>query len=84
MSLTLRRLFVSILTHRFASSNQIVSAGTLTGIEHALAQRKLGEKNKQDFKNYKCNDYLHFNKYSYYNTEVFFYKINLKLLKFLE
>lgn len=41
-----------------------------TGIEHALKAKQQGRQHQQDFKDYKCIEYLHFNKYSFYDTEV--------------
>ena len=52
-------------------SSEVDGAGTSTGIEHALKFKQLGQANKRDFdKEYKCIEYLHFNKYSYYDIEV--------------
>ena len=56
-----RRLFAS----------EVDGAGTSTGIEHALKFKQVGMTNKRDFdKEYKCAEYLHMNKYSYYDVEV--------------
>lgn len=59
---------ISLNLARQFSSNEVV--GVSTGIEHALAQKKLGEKNKQNINDYKSSEYLHFDKFFFYNTEV--------------
>uniref|UniRef100_A0A0N5BKE9 NADH dehydrogenase [ubiquinone] flavoprotein 3, mitochondrial n=1 Tax=Strongyloides papillosus TaxID=174720 RepID=A0A0N5BKE9_STREA len=41
-----------------------------TGIEHADAFKQTGLRHKQDFKDYKCSEYLNFNKWSFYDKEV--------------
>jgi hypothetical protein len=62
-------------------ANEVDGAGQSTGIEHALKFKQSGQANKCDFeKDYKCIEYLHFNKYSYYDIEVFF-SLNINLLK---
>uniref|UniRef100_A0A1I7ZEN0 NADH dehydrogenase [ubiquinone] flavoprotein 3, mitochondrial n=1 Tax=Steinernema glaseri TaxID=37863 RepID=A0A1I7ZEN0_9BILA len=43
---------------------------TSSGIEHAIEFKKIGGRHQQDFKDYKCSEYLHFNTYSYYNAEI--------------
>ncbi|KAK0399563.1 hypothetical protein QR680_003107 [Steinernema hermaphroditum] len=43
---------------------------TSSGIEHAVEFKKTGSRHKQDIKDYKCSEYLHFNVYSYYDPEV--------------
>lgn len=73
MAINLRQLSATVLARRFTSTDQLVGAGTSTGIEHALQQRKLGDQNKQNFKDYKCSEYLNFNQFSYYNIEVLCY-----------
>lgn len=57
---------------RFVNSGELPGAGTSTGIEHAIKFKKIGENNKQSFNDYKCIEYLNFNKDSYYNIEVNF------------
>ena len=42
-----------------------------TGIEHATSLKKVNTK-PVDWKEYKCSEYLHFSKYSYYDPEVSF------------
>lgn len=54
------------------SSNELVGAGTSSGIEHALKFQEIGKNHKQDLKDYKCNEYLHFSTYSFYDKEVSF------------
>ncbi|KAF7636496.1 hypothetical protein Mgra_00004086 [Meloidogyne graminicola] len=54
---------------RFVNSGELPGAGTSTGIEHAIKFKKIGENNKQSFNDYKCIEYLNFNKDSYYNIE---------------
>ena len=58
-----------IIVSRFASA--VPSAGS-TGIEHANKFNEIGKRYKQDFKDYKCIDYLHYNTFSYYDVEVGF------------
>lgn len=42
-----------------------------TGIQYAEEAKQLGHsRHKQDFKDYKCSEYLHFNQLSYYDVEV--------------
>lgn len=43
-----------------------------TGIEYAEESKRLGhtKQHKQDFKDYKCAEYLHYNRFSYYDVEV--------------
>ena len=55
------------------NSGELPGAGTSTGIEHAIKFNKVGSNNKQSFNDYKCIEYLHFNKDSYYDIEVIFY-----------
>ena len=53
-----------------SSSGELPGAGTSTGIEHAMKFKQVGQNNKQSFDEYKCIDYLNFNKDSYYDIEV--------------
>ncbi|KAI6187531.1 hypothetical protein M3Y98_00254300 [Aphelenchoides besseyi] len=41
-----------------------------TGIEHANKFQQTGRQHQKDPKEYKCAEYLNFNVYSYYDTEV--------------
>lgn len=52
-----------------SSSGELTGAGTSTGIEHAMKFKQVGQNNKQSFDDYKCIDYLNFNKDSYYDIE---------------
>ncbi|CAD5227096.1 unnamed protein product [Bursaphelenchus xylophilus] len=62
-----RKLPVQLILRRFQhGTNQ--PSGT-TGIEHALKFKQIGQSHKQDPKLYKCEEYLNFNKYSFYDTE---------------
>ncbi|CEF63606.1 Hypothetical protein SRAE_1000186600 [Strongyloides ratti] len=67
------RSFSKFIFKRFLSGGkESISAapsGT-TGIEHADAFKQKGLKYKQDFKDYKCIEYLNFNKWSFYDKEV--------------
>ena len=56
----------TIIFKRFVSA----APPTTTGIEHALKTKQVGKSHKQDFKDYKCIDYLNYNKYSFYDLEV--------------
>lgn len=59
------------LTVRFVSAAPSVT----TGIEHAIKFKEIGKRYQQDFKDYKCSDYLHYNRLSFYDFEVcFLYK----------
>uniref|UniRef100_A0A914XYR2 NADH dehydrogenase [ubiquinone] flavoprotein 3, mitochondrial n=1 Tax=Panagrolaimus superbus TaxID=310955 RepID=A0A914XYR2_9BILA len=57
---------IAIVT-RLASTT-VPSTGT-TGIEHAIKFKEIGKRHKQDFKDYKCIDYLNYNIFSYYDIE---------------
>ncbi|KAI6176326.1 Reduced folate carrier [Aphelenchoides bicaudatus] len=46
-----------------------LAASGSTGIEHAIKFKQLGQKHKQDFKDYKCSEYLHYSTYSFYDKE---------------
>uniref|UniRef100_A0A7E4ULU3 NADH dehydrogenase [ubiquinone] flavoprotein 3, mitochondrial n=1 Tax=Panagrellus redivivus TaxID=6233 RepID=A0A7E4ULU3_PANRE len=59
------RTSASIVAKRFVSAAPKAS----TGIEHAEKFKQIGKSHKQDFKDYKCSEYLHYNTYSYYNPE---------------
>ncbi|KAE9556378.1 hypothetical protein FO519_000418 [Halicephalobus sp. NKZ332] len=72
----LRRYFQTppgmlISRHSTFVFRRFVSAAppTTTGIEHALKAKQVGRSHKQDFKDYKCIDYLNYNKYSFYDLE---------------
>ena len=52
---------------------------TTTGIEHALKSKQVGKSHKQDFKDYKCIDYLNYNKYSFYDFEVCLFLVFFKV-----
>uniref|UniRef100_A0AC35UDR6 NADH dehydrogenase [ubiquinone] flavoprotein 3, mitochondrial n=1 Tax=Rhabditophanes sp. KR3021 TaxID=114890 RepID=A0AC35UDR6_9BILA len=43
---------------------------TTTGIEHANKFKAIGKGHQQDFKDYKCIEYLNFNKWSFYDKDV--------------
>lgn len=69
----LRKLLVSnsnCFQRSLASSSEPIGAGTSTGIEHAVKFQQIGKQHKQNFKDYKCSEYLHFSTYSYYDKEV--------------
>lgn len=68
----LARRIPTIVVSRFAST---LGAGDgSTGIEHALKFKQTGKGHKQDFKDYKCSEYLHYNQLSFYTSEVSNYK----------
>ncbi|CAJ0573277.1 unnamed protein product, partial [Mesorhabditis spiculigera] len=53
-----------------SSSTGSAAPKTTTGIEHAEAYAKAGRATRVDPKAYLCDEYLHFNVYSYYDAEV--------------
>ncbi|KAL7074373.1 hypothetical protein ACQ4LE_006430 [Meloidogyne hapla] len=67
----LHRLPFLVSDVRFYATNnsELPGAGTSTGIEHTIKLKNVGQNNKQSFDDYKCIEYLHFNKDSYYDIE---------------
>uniref|UniRef100_A0A0N4Z7A8 NADH dehydrogenase [ubiquinone] flavoprotein 3, mitochondrial n=1 Tax=Parastrongyloides trichosuri TaxID=131310 RepID=A0A0N4Z7A8_PARTI len=66
-------MLFQITSKRFlASAKTTLSAApkSTTGIEHADKFKEIGSRHKQDFKDYKCIEYLNFNKWSFYDKEV--------------